>query len=193
MRNNLLRQSACRDHSCLSAKLLLQTINNSIHCGSATVDQTTLHTLCSILSNHMLRCFNTDSAKLRCMSCQRIKRYSNSRINHTSDVILVLINHRNRIRRTKIKDQKRYRILCNSCHRIHHQVTSQLRRVIHPDIQSGLDSCSYNKNILLQDLLYRQLHDGCNLRHDRRNDSAFYFISMNMINIKYILNIDCIL
>ena len=141
----------------------------------------------------MLRCFNTDSTQLRCMSCQRIQRNSDSRINHTSDIILIFINHADCICCPKIKDQKRRRILRNCCDRIDHQITSQLCRVINSDIQSCLNSGSHNKNVLLQDLLYRQLHDSCNLRHDRRNDSAFYFISMNMINIEYILNINCIL
>ena len=56
-------------------------------------DLGTANTFCSILSNHMLRCFNTDSTQLRCMSCQRIQRNSDSRINHASDIILIFINH----------------------------------------------------------------------------------------------------
>ena len=107
--------------------------------------------------------------------------------------MLLIVHYRNCCCCPHIYDHKRNRILCKSCHCISHAVSSHLSRIIQKDIQPGLHSRTYDHRIFLKNLLYRKTRGECDLRNNGRNDCSFNICTIDMMNIKNRLDIDCIL
>ena len=190
MRNDPFSQSASSDDCSRLSQFFLQPVNDSVHSCRCTVDHTAFHTFCGVLSNNVFRSLQADAAKLGSMGRQRIQRYSDTRINHTANIVFIPVNNTYRIGGTQVKNQQRHRIFGNPRHRVHHQITSQLSRVVNPDIQACLNARSHDQDFLFQYFFYCQLCRPGHLGNHRGNNPSFQLFLPDMVNVQNIFNIN---
>ena len=175
----------CKTTSCNNCnfltKLFFNSVNNSVKGCCIAVNHTAFHAFNGIFSNDALRCFNTDSAKLRSTGCKGIQGHSHSGKNHASHIMLLLIYHAYRTCSSHINNCQWKRIFMNSCNCICYKICSKLSGIIHQDIQSCFYTWSQYHRFFFQNLFSCKLHGIGNLRYYRGNNAAFNINPLNMI------------
>ena len=141
----------------------------------------------------MLRCIDADAAELGSAGSEGVERNADTRQDHTADVLLLTVDDGNRGRGAHVNYDKRHRILMEAGDGVSDEIGTELTRVIHEDIESGLYARTQHHDFLLQNLLRRKLRGVCNLRHNRGDDTSLDVAALDVVDVEDGLQIDGVL
>ena len=193
MGDDFLCEAAGGDDRGLLAELFLDAVDDAVEGSCAAVEDTALHALDGVLTDDVLRCVDADAAELGCMGGEGIEGNTDTRQNHAADVLLLTVDDGNRGRGAHVDHDERHRVLIEAGDGVSDEIGTELSRVIHEDVETGLHARPQHHDFLLQNLLRRELRGVGDLRHNRGDDTSLDVAPLYVVDVEDGLQVDGVL
>ena len=193
MGDDFLCEAAGGDDRGFLAELFLDAVDDAVESSCAAVEDTALHALDGVLTNDVLRCVDADAAELGGTGGEGIERNTDTRQNHAADVLLLTVDDGNRGRGAHVNHDERHRVLIEAGDGVSDEIGTELTRVIHEDIETGLHARPQYHDFLLQNLLRRELRGVRDLRHNRGDDTSLDVAPLDVVDVEDGLQVDGVL
>ena len=141
----------------------------------------------------MLRCVDADAAELGGTGGEGVERNADTRQDHAADVLLLAVDDGNRSRGAHVDHDERHRILVETGDGVSDEIGTELARVIHEDVEAGLHARAQHHDVLLQNLLRRELRGVRDLRDNGRDDTSLDVAALDVVDVEDGLQVDGVL